>query len=203
MNRIFATIFLLFCVLIAANPAQARHFRHSVHAHVAVSDFSASRKARSHQRRSFRRYAHYRHGGYRVRLAHAVPAAVPQAMDHDGRWGPADFAPPHEAPVRKQRIQTASLGDYGTIREIPDSGPSTGRVCAAGGRCAHVVAWATARFQGAIRDFEAMGYNVGSPGCLSSGHMRHSKHHFGGACDLFNQTRPKYYISPASAAHSN
>jgi hypothetical protein len=62
-----------------------------------------------------------------------------------------------------------------------------GRICTRTGNCARVVAWATAAFQGAIREFEALGYAIGSPGCLSGGHMRHSKHHWGGACDLFNQ----------------
>lgn len=47
---------------------------------------------------------------------------------------------------------------------------------------------AAGQFAALVSDFEAMGYSVGSPGCLSSGHMRNSKHHWGGACDLFNQT---------------
>lgn len=65
--------------------------------------------------------------------------------------------------------------------------PGIGRVCTSDGRCARVVSWATSAFQGAILEFESLGYAVGSPGCLSPGHMRHSKHHWGGACDLFNQ----------------
>jgi hypothetical protein len=52
----------------------------------------------------------------------------------------------------------------------------------------HVVAWAALSFHGLVADLQSMGYDVGRPGCLSSGHMRHSKHHWGGACDLFNQT---------------
>ena len=51
----------------------------------------------------------------------------------------------------------------------------------------NVVATARESFHGLVTDLTAMGYNVGTPGCLSSGHMRHSKHHWGGACDLFNQ----------------
>ena len=31
-------------------------------------------------------------------------------------------------------------------------------------------------FGGLMAEFRAMGYDVGTPGCLSSGHMRHSKH---------------------------
>jgi hypothetical protein len=50
-----------------------------------------------------------------------------------------------------------------------------------------VVAWAGERFQALIRDLQDAGYKVGGPGCLSSGHMRHSKHHWGGACDFFGQ----------------
>jgi hypothetical protein len=61
------------------------------------------------------------------------------------------------------------------------------RVCASGGHCASVVASAVEAFQGLIRDFEKMGYAIGSPGCMSGGHMHNSKHHWGGACDLFNQ----------------
>jgi hypothetical protein len=61
---------------------------------------------------------------------------------------------------------------------------------------ARVVAWARERFQGFIDEVQHLGYRVGPPGCLSSGHMRHSKHHWGGACDLFvqvarNRTRLK------------
>jgi len=51
----------------------------------------------------------------------------------------------------------------------------------------NVMASARAQFDGLVADFQAMGYRIGTPGCLSSGHMAHSKHHFGGACDLFNQ----------------
>lgn len=62
-----------------------------------------------------------------------------------------------------------------------------GRVCTAQGRCATVATYLVDKFQGLFRDLEALGYNLGQPGCLSGGHMRHSLHHWGGACDLFNQ----------------
>lgn len=52
----------------------------------------------------------------------------------------------------------------------------------------NVTSSAHGQFAGLVADFKAMGYSIGTPGCLSSGHMRHSKHHWGGACDLFNQT---------------
>jgi hypothetical protein len=51
---------------------------------------------------------------------------------------------------------------------------------------ARVVGWAGERFQALARDLEAAGYQI-HPGCLSSGHMRFSKHHWGGACDFFGQ----------------
>ncbi len=50
-----------------------------------------------------------------------------------------------------------------------------------------VASSAAENFRGLVTDLIAMGYRVGSPGCLSSGHMAHSKHHWGGACDLFDQ----------------
>lgn len=50
-----------------------------------------------------------------------------------------------------------------------------------------VAAGYSASFEGLAAEFRAMGYAVGTPGCLSAGHMRRSKHHWGGACDLFNQ----------------
>ena len=127
MHRIIIAIIALICVFSAANPAQARHFRHSIHAHIAVSDFSASRKARSHQRRSFRRYAHYRHGGYRVRLAHAVPAAVPQAtwtMTGAGGLHGLQRRPAQEAPVKKTTHPDRLSGAItATIREITGQRP--------------------------------------------------------------------------------
>lgn len=60
------------------------------------------------------------------------------------------------------------------------------RVCVAG-HCGTVAAPLAEKFRGLFADFVALGYNIGSPGCLSSGHMRHSLHHWGGACDLFDQ----------------
>lgn len=61
-----------------------------------------------------------------------------------------------------------------------------GRICSER-NCATVVAWATGRFQGLVNAFRSMGYAVGPIGCLSAGHMQHSKHHWGGACDFFGQ----------------
>jgi hypothetical protein len=64
---------------------------------------------------------------------------------------------------------------------------TSGNLCTGQGHCATVAAWAVDKFRGLVSDLEAMGYAIGSPGCLSGGHMRNSKHHWGGACDLFNQ----------------
>lgn len=65
---------------------------------------------------------------------------------------------------------------------------------------ARVIAWAGDRFQGLARDLEAQGYRI-SPGCLSGGHMRHSLHHTGRACDFFGQyarDRTRYKQPPPS-----
>lgn len=61
------------------------------------------------------------------------------------------------------------------------------KVCVEG-HCGTVIARAAEKFKGLFQDLVSMGYNIGSPGCYSpTGHMRHSLHHWGGACDLFNQ----------------
>lgn len=60
-------------------------------------------------------------------------------------------------------------------------------VCSRTGGCSSVAGQLVGAFQAAINEFEALGYAVGTPGCLSAGHMAHSKHHSGAACDLFNQ----------------
>lgn len=107
-----------------------------------------------------------------------------QHMDSDGRYTQSDRYWREHVPYRhytKHRVARAKH------HHAHHAGVSTGRVCSATGHCARVVAWATAAFQGAIREFETLGYAIGVPGCLSGGHMRDSKHHWGGACDLFNQ----------------
>lgn len=55
------------------------------------------------------------------------------------------------------------------------------------GHAMHVAAGYAASFEGLAAEFRAMGYITGTPGCLSAGHMHRSKHHWGGACDLFDQ----------------
>lgn len=111
-----------------------------------------------------------------------------QHMDGDGRYTQSDRYWREHVPYRyysKRRVAHAK--HHRSVRHARITGASTGRVCTANDHCARVVAWATSAFQGAIREFEDLGYAIGSPGCLSRGHMRHSKHHWGGACDLFNQ----------------
>jgi len=77
-----------------------------------------------------------------------------------------------EAP-REIAQSIGRAGDYAIVRTKEGAG--------------RVVAWAGERFQALIRDLQDAGYKIGAPGCLSSGHMRHSKHHWGGACDFFDQ----------------
>lgn len=56
-------------------------------------------------------------------------------------------------------------------------------------------------FQELFDDFKQLGYPVGTIGCQSGGHMRNSKHHWGGACDIWGQTArnvtPQHHPSPA------
>ena len=109
---------------------------------------------------------------------------------HGCRWKQASLVPVDARVERRPRDATASainagdgvapaieavrrVGAYAVIK----TREGTGRV----------VAWAGERFQGLIRDLQAAGYRIGGPGCLSAGHMRHSKHHWGGACDFFGQ----------------
>lgn len=112
-------------------------------------------------------------------------------MDNDGRYSESTRYWHEHLPYRyysKRHVAHAKHHRSTRHAGAPGGGTGTGRVCTANDRCARVVAWATSAFQGAIREFEDLGYKIGSPGCLSGGHMRHSKHHWGGACDLFDQT---------------
>src|SRR5258708_24972746 len=58
---------------------------------------------------------------------------------------------------------------------------------ARGAHAMHVAAGYAASFEGLAAEFRALGYATGTPGCLSAGHMRRSKHRTGHACDLFDQ----------------
>lgn len=78
-------------------------------------------------------------------------------------------------------------GDVKVARHISHSSAGLARVKSREGSSS-VVSWASTQFQGLILDLQSLGYRVGSPGCYSpTGHMHHSKHHWGGACDLFGQ----------------
>ena len=52
------------------------------------------------------------------------------------------------------------------------------------GLTARVIASARDKFQGFIEALESDGHKISDIGCLSRGHMRNSKHHWGGACDI-------------------
>lgn len=92
---------------------------------------------------------------------------------YKGRWRVR-----HQAYVGRARIENNESG-------VSWRG-GYARVCV-GGHCGTVNANLAEKFRGLFAEFVALGYNIGSPGCLSSGHMRHSLHHSGSACDLFNQ----------------
>lgn len=62
------------------------------------------------------------------------------------------------------------------------------KVRTSSGQVAIVIASARDKFQGFIDAVEAAGYKIKDIGCKSWGHMRNSKHHWGGACD-FDQKR--------------
>ena len=82
-------------------------------------------------------------------------------------------------PSNAQRVTAAAV--EGSFRG------GMAHVCA-GSSCGNVVSWAAEKFRGLFADLAALGYDLGHPGCYSAtGHMRNSLHHWGGACDLFNQ----------------
>jgi hypothetical protein len=113
-------------------------------------------------------------------LAQAAPNPANQAQfaravpEQDGIESPDDeTAEVLEVSLSAGRSHKPARGSYAMIQTRQGT--------------ARVIAWARDRFQGFIDEVQRLGYRVGSPGCLSVGHMRHSKHHWGGACDLFNQ----------------
>src|SRR5512139_879715 len=72
------------------------------------------------------------------------------------------------------------------------------------GLTATVIASAKDKFQGFIDAVEAAGYKIGDMGCKSWGHMRNSKHHWGGACDFDQKRRSvtaKFMYNVTSIAH--
>ena len=139
-----------------------------------------SRSAVWGHKRHGRRYArHFRHPGpklaqggatgHSVTVASLPPAApsVPLPAPRPAPIAPTPAAPPKfsETPVGRGlvRVQTAA-------------GPIV------------VAASVAARFAGLIADFVAHGYRPSEIGCYSpTGHVPHSLHHTGEACD-FNQT---------------
>ena len=79
------------------------------------------------------------------------------------------------------------LGALAIVFLLTIPAQAASRVCTAAGRCAPIASSAKSAFAALFRDLEAAGWNLGSPGCLASGHMPGSKHHTGNACDLFDQ----------------
>jgi hypothetical protein len=98
------------------------------------------------------------------------------------------------------------------------------KVHIANGDTATVIASAADRFQAFIDEVEAdqipdvgagyfvetvkiKGNRIGEIGCLSSGHMRHSKHHWGGACDFSqlsrDRTTDKFMYHVTAIAHKH
>lgn len=159
--------------VISTLPAQARHYRHHGHQH----------------------HARFMPGHH---VAQKAPVSAGMIYDNDGRirngGGMPEFsslvaAPPQRAYEGRGRVQ-----QRGHARRVPRSNDESStslrgglaHVCVSG-HCGTVAAQLAEKFRGLFADFVALGYNIGSPGCLSSGHMRHSLHHWGGACDIFNQ----------------
>lgn len=88
---------------------------------------------------------------------------------------------------RRQGRSRSYRAHHHVHRYVAHARGGHGNLCTAQGRCATVASFAVGAFRGLVSDLEQLGYAIGSPGCLSGGHMRNSKHHWGGACDLFNQ----------------
>lgn len=63
------------------------------------------------------------------------------------------------------------------------------RVMVPGGQVIAVAAQYADRFAGFFRDLAAREGRLPEIGCLSGGHMRHSLHHWGGACDVGQTAR--------------
>lgn len=63
------------------------------------------------------------------------------------------------------------------------------RVMVPGGQVIAVAAQYADRFAGFFRDLAAREGKLPEIGCLSGGHMRHSLHHWGGACDVGQTAR--------------
>lgn len=118
-----------------------------------------------------------------VRHAPPVPHSGPMTCDTDGRCKGGGSLPEFSSvlPFRSGGLHSR----HRTVRPVARH---AGNLCTAQGRCSTVVGWAVEKFRGLVADLEHLGYAIGSPGCYSpTGHMRNSKHHWGGACDLFNQ----------------
>ena len=126
--------------------------------------------------------ARHRHGhAHHHRIAPSCPGTT---YDNDGR---IHYCPPSPTEGRTGVRHRAYVRHVRT-RNIAQAPHGFGRVCTKEGHCSTVAGYLVGKFQGLIHDFEELGYNVGIIGCLSPGHMAHSLHHTGRACDLFSQS---------------
>lgn len=158
--RIFlATLALVFLIL----PAQARH----VHRHHHVIH---DRVNPGHSPSSICAGTTYDNDG-RTHCANGFPQFVPSPLEGRGGAGP--------------RARVRQGGGENNASRVSLRGGYV-RICVSG-HCGTVAAALAENFRGLFQDFVAMGYNIGAPGCLSAGHMAHSLHHSGSACDLFDQ----------------
>jgi hypothetical protein len=123
--------------------------------------------------------------GPSVAVAHPAQKPLPPRQDMPvARGVPAQDGV--EISDEDTEVQEAALSALGKYRQRSGGRSGYATIHTRQGM-ARVVAWARKQFQGFIDEVQSLGYRIGPPGCLSSGHMRHSKHHWGGACDLFVQ----------------
>lgn len=86
----------------------------------------------------------------------------------------------------------------------PNGNSAYALIHTATGKTARVIASARDKFQGFINALEAEGAKIRDVGCLSSGHMPGSKHHWGGACDFDQRARNRtagYMYHVTALAH--
>lgn len=129
----------------------------------------------------------------------ALSALPAQARPHSlpsGEMVTCDDRTCHQNATPHQRPTVAAHGrlHQWAPRQRPyrmDTPAATGggyaKVCSSSGRCAPVAASAAAQFQALFEDFEALGFNIGAPGCLAARSNNYSLHPRALACDIFGQ----------------
>lgn len=139
------------------------------------------------------RHVHHRRHHHAARMVE-YPVSSPCAgtiYDNDGRvrcagGGRSVFPNPWEGRGRVRHLALVRHGHSGNNAPRTSWRGGYARVCV-GSHCGTVAAAWEENFRGLFAEFLALGYDIGHPGCLSAGHMRHSLHHSGRACDLFDQ----------------